>query len=72
MLWIIAIAARNPIYLAKFNINDAKKQTIPINLKDLVLTEDCQLINMWTKEDMEIFSNDFSQTISLMRLALKN
>ena len=63
----VAITSRNPktheVYLALFNISDDKPETIRVNLKDLGLNGDCKVINMWTGEEVGVFSNDFAQTI---------
>lgn len=63
----VAITSRNPktneVYLALFNIDDEKPIKISVNLKDLGLNGDCNVMDMWSGEDLEVVSNDFEQTI---------
>lgn len=63
----IAITSHNPqtneVYLALFNINDDREVEIKVNLKDLGLNGDCEVVNMWSGEELGKASNDFSQTL---------
>lgn len=63
----IAITSHNPntneVYLAVFNINDEKSTDIEVNLEDLGLNGDCKVMNMWTGEELGIFSNVFVQSV---------
>ncbi len=63
----VAITSRNSkteeVYLAIFNIDDDKAQEISVNLKDLGLNGDCKVTELWSGEEIGVYSNDFSQTI---------
>lgn len=64
----VAITSRNPktheVYLALFNIDDEKEQEVKVNLKDLGLNGDCNVVNLWTGENLGVVSNDFSQKLA--------
>lgn len=63
----VAITSHNPtnndVYLALFNISDYLSKNITVNLKDMGLNGDFKVTNMWSGEEMGVFSNEFSQTI---------
>ncbi|MDD4438189.1 MAG: glycoside hydrolase family 27 protein [Tissierellia bacterium] len=63
----IAITSRNPtnddVYLALFNISDDMSKNISVNLKEMGLNGEFIVTNLWTGEEIGIFSNDFSQKI---------
>lgn len=63
----IAITSRNvrteEVYLALFNIDDKKKNTIRVNLKDLGLNGDCEVVELWTGKSLGTVSNNFEQTL---------
>ncbi len=63
----VAITSRNSkteeVYLAIFNIDDDNAQEISVNLKDLGLNGDCKVTELWSGEEIGVFSNDFAQTI---------
>lgn len=63
----VAITSRNSktneVYLAIFNIDDEQPQEISVNLKDLGLNGDYKVIELWSGEEVGVFSNDFEQII---------
>ncbi|MDR0977194.1 MAG: glycoside hydrolase family 27 protein [Prevotellaceae bacterium] len=60
----VVITSRNAqtdeVYLALFNTDDEKSQTLSVNLKDLGLNGDCKVVNLWSGEEVGTFSNDFA------------
>lgn len=63
----IAITSRNAktkdVYLALFNINNDKETDISVNLKDLGLTGDCQVVDMWKGEKLGKVTSSFTQVL---------
>jgi hypothetical protein len=64
----VAITSRNPeteeVYLALINKSDDSPVEISVNLRDLGLSGDVKVMNMWTGESLGMVSNDFAQTLS--------
>jgi len=54
----------NEVYLAIFNIADQEPVAISVNLKDLGLTGEAEVVNMWTGQNLGKISNTFSQTLN--------
>lgn len=63
----VAITSRNSkteeVYLAIFNINDDDAVDISVNLKDLGFNGDVKVTDLWSGEDVGVFSNDFIQNV---------
>lgn len=63
----VAITSRNSkteeVYLAIFNINDDKDAEISVNLKDLGFNGDVKVTEMWSGQEVGVFSNDFVQNV---------
>jgi len=63
----VAITSRNPntneVYLALFNIDDAKEQAISVALSDLGLNGDCEVTELWSGKNVGKTSNTFAPTL---------
>nr|WP_321353962.1 glycoside hydrolase family 27 protein [uncultured Draconibacterium sp.] len=65
----VGITSRNPntgeIYLALFNISDGEEPlNVGVELSKLGIDGECSAINMWTGEELGIFSGDISKDLA--------
>ncbi|MDR1274365.1 MAG: glycoside hydrolase family 27 protein [Odoribacteraceae bacterium] len=63
----IAVTSRNPntneVYLALFNMDDAKELTIDVTLQELGLTGSHEVVDLWSGEKTDAASGLFSRTL---------
>lgn len=64
----LAITSRNPksgdIYLALFNIQDSKSDTVGVSFADVGIRNNSSIEDMWSGEKLGVFTDSFSRTLS--------
>lgn len=64
----IAVTSRNPntgdIYLALFNIQDGKSDTVGVSFADIGISNSSLIEDMWSGEKLGIFADSFSRTLA--------
>lgn len=64
----LALTSRNPktddIYLALFNIQDGKTDTVGVSFADIGIKNGSSITDMWTGEKLGVFTASFSRTLS--------
>ncbi|MGW8315309.1 MAG: glycoside hydrolase family 27 protein [Bacteroidales bacterium] len=51
-------------YLALFNLSDSSSTDLTVSLNDVGFTEEARITNMWTGEDLGVYSGEFTQPLS--------
>lgn len=64
----LAITSHNPktgdIYLALFNIQDGKSDTVGVSFADVGIRNNSSIEDMWSGEKLGVFTDSFSRTLS--------
>ncbi|WP_242053133.1 glycoside hydrolase family 27 protein [Dysgonomonas sp. GY617] len=64
----LAITSRNPktgdIYLALFNIQDSKSDTVGVSFADVGIKNNSSIEDMWSGEKLGVFTDSFSRRLS--------
>lgn len=64
----LAVTSRNPntgdIYLALFNIQDGKSDTVGVSFADIGISNTATIEDMWSGKKMGVFTGSFSRTLA--------